>query len=353
MIDKDLIYSIDNEQVAKSFLRANAILDTHKRIQVAISGGADSDCMLDIIEKVKTEKNELHYVFFNTGVEYQATLKHLDYLETKYKIKIDRIKAEKPIPQCIHEYGIPFLSKYVSGMIEPLQKAGFKFEDKPYEELLEEYKGKNLNSYLKWWCNLYGTDDKFYTCMNNIAYYPMLKEFLVSSPPQFRISAKCCTYAKKHPAKRLAKETQCDLVCTGIRKSEGGVRAMAYKSCFVDSNDNSADKYMPLFWWHDNDKKYYEEKFDIKHSDCYEKYGFTRTGCVGCPFAYDIEDNLERIKMFEPKLYKACINMFNASYEYKREFKKFRADKKRTMYGQMDFMDDLQNGLDEQGGIDD
>lgn len=205
MIDKDLIYSIDNEQVAKSFLRANAIFDTHKRIQVSISGGADSDCMLDIIEKVKTEKNELHYVFFNTGVEYQATLKHLDYLETKYKIKIDRIKAEKPIPQCIHEYGIPFLSKYVSGMIEPLQKAGFKFEDKPYEELLEEYKGKNLNSYLKWWCNLYGTDDKFYTCMNNIAYYPMLKEFLVSSPPPIQNLSKMLYICQEASSKAIGK----------------------------------------------------------------------------------------------------------------------------------------------------
>lgn len=51
---------------------------------------------------------------------------------------------------------------------------------------------------------------------------PFLKEFMVSNPPQFKISNKCCDYAKKKSSAEFQKEKEYDLCCVGVRKSEGG-----------------------------------------------------------------------------------------------------------------------------------
>ena len=87
----------DNHVIFESFLKANKILNNsgYQNIVVSVSGGADSDIMIDICEKVEAK---VRYVFFNTGIEYQATLEHLDYLEDKYGIEIERIRSKCPVP---------------------------------------------------------------------------------------------------------------------------------------------------------------------------------------------------------------------------------------------------------------
>ena len=80
-----------NQTVLDNFIRAHHIInkDKYKIILCSISGGSDSDDMLDIIYKVD-ENKKVRYVWFDTGLEYQATKDHLDYLEQKYNIKIER-----------------------------------------------------------------------------------------------------------------------------------------------------------------------------------------------------------------------------------------------------------------------
>lgn len=63
--------------------------------------------------------------------------------------------------------------------------------------------------------------------------------------------------------------------------------------------------------------------FDIQHSRCYSEYGLKRTDCAGCPFGRDFEFELEVIKKYEPKLYKAVNKIFGDSYEYTRKYKEF------------------------------
>ena len=142
---------MENLKIFETFNRAKIILGTHKKILVSISGGSDSDIIMDIIEKVKTPDNYVEYVFCDTGLEYEATKRHLNYLENRYGVKITRLKAEKPIPLCVKEYGVPFLSKFVSEMISRLQGKGFEFKDENYEELLQKYTKAKLS--VQWWCN--------------------------------------------------------------------------------------------------------------------------------------------------------------------------------------------------------
>ena len=65
-----------------------------ERAMVSISGGADSDMMLDMLMALDPAKNypnsEIHYVWFDTGIEYTATKQHLKALEEKYGIAIER-----------------------------------------------------------------------------------------------------------------------------------------------------------------------------------------------------------------------------------------------------------------------
>lgn len=60
--------------------------------------------MLDIISRIDKNKR-VRYVWFDTGIEYQATKDHLNYLEENYGIQIERVKAIKPIPVSCKEYG--------------------------------------------------------------------------------------------------------------------------------------------------------------------------------------------------------------------------------------------------------
>lgn len=312
---------VDNLAVFDSLIKAKSVINRHSKIFVSISGGSDSDIVLDIVEKTRGNK-QVEYVFFDTGIEYQATKNHLKFLEEKYGIEIKVEKAIKPIPTCVRKYGVPFISKFVSENISRLQRSGFKFEDEPFEVLKGKY--PNCISSLQWWCNCKSGDEM---SRFNISQNKWLKEFLIKYPPTFKIDNKCCYYAKKKVAKKFVKEKNPDLSVIGVRKSEGGVRATAYKSCFSSGADG-LDHYRPIFYMNDDDKQYYEKKFDVCHSDCYKKYGLKRTGCVGCPYGRNLKDELEAVKMFEPKLYKAINNIFGESYEYTKKYRQFCAEMK-------------------------
>lgn len=159
----------------------------HTNIMCSISGGSDSDIMIDVLSKYDVD---IKYVYFDTGSEYNASKKHLDYLEQEYNINILRVPVKKSVPLSCKQYGVPFLSKYISEMIQRLQKYDFKWQDKPYDALIAEY--PKCQSALKWWCNANGSKSRY-----NIDANKYLKEFLMDNPPQFAISNKCCRYAKK------------------------------------------------------------------------------------------------------------------------------------------------------------
>lgn len=310
--------------VLESISITKAKIDRYNRIICSISGGSDSDIMLDLCERLDDNK-KIEYVFFDTGLEFQATKEHLKNLEEKYNISIKIIRAIKPIPVCCKEFGQPFLSKQVSEWIERLQRAGFEWEDEPLEELLKKY--SNCRAALRWWCNDYPRVKETRESKFNIAYNQFLKEFIIENPPTFRISNKCCKYAKKMVAEKAKREGDYDLNIHGVRKAEGGARASAYKNCFT-SSETECDEYRPIFWYQNRDKELYEEVYDIEHSKCYTEYGMKRTGCAGCPFARDYEQELEIMKKYEPKLYIAAEHVFRDSYEYMRQYAAFAKEKK-------------------------
>lgn len=304
-----------NQTIGDNLIRAWSKINSSKytKIMCSISGGSDSDVMLDIVWRCDKD-SKVDYIWFDTGLEYQATKDHLNYLEDKYGIEIKRYKPKKPIPTCCKEYGQPFISKHVSEMMSRLIRHDFKWEDKSFDELYAEYPKCKIA--LSWWTNS-NISDQF-----NIRKNKFLKEFIIQNPPAFTISNKCCHYAKKKVVHDLIKENEYRLNIFGVRRAEGGSRVTAYKSCFDEQDD--CDNYRHLFWYKNYDKEEYMNSYAVENSKCYTEYGLLRTGCIGCPYGRDFEIELKVIQQYEPKLYKAVNNIFGDSYEYTKKYREFR-----------------------------
>lgn len=308
-----------NGIILDAFMKCHSVLESHSHAVVSVSGGGDSDCMLDMVERTRSGTGcDVTYIWFDTGLEYRATKDHLTHLEDKYGIEIVRYRAKKSIPTCAREYGQPFLSKYVSAHMERLQRHGFQWEDEPYETLVARY--PECTAALKWWC------DKWTRYPGNPGWYDigrfkMLREFIVENPPRFKVSNKCCEWSKKKVAKDAYREIGPDVELIGMRKSEGGARAKL-NQCFK-SHEDKADTYYPLIWFSDGDKAEYKRIFEIRHSDCYEVWGFRRTGCVGCPYGRKVLWELSVVDQFEPRLAKAARKVFADSYEYTRMYREY------------------------------
>lgn len=309
---------MNSARVLNTISKFGVYLDRFNSICVSVSGGSDSDILVHIIcTSFRQYLYKIHFVFADTGIEYQATKDHLKYLEEKYNISIDVVKGI-PIPAVVLKYGSPFWSKKLSDTFHRLQKHKFNWSNEDFNVLYSKY--PNNKASLRTWCNLWGEGSRF-----NIDYIKFLKQFMVETPPKFNISSVCCDKSKKEPLIKYQKKCKCDLVITGERKSEGGARASAYSSCFVVSHGLA--KFMPLYYWSDETKYDFCRQQNIIHSDCYTVYGLSRTGCVGCPFARHLWYELKVMKEFEPKLYKFCWNVFGESYNYRLLFEQYRSEK--------------------------
>ena len=95
--------------ILDSLVKAKSVLASHYNILVSVSGGADSDCIIDIVHNLapKDEVHKITYVWFDTGIEMEATKRQLNYLEDKYAIKILRQRAKITVPAAIAKVGYP------------------------------------------------------------------------------------------------------------------------------------------------------------------------------------------------------------------------------------------------------
>lgn len=262
----------------------------HERILISVSGGSDSDCIVHLVCKYFPEYVEkCHFVFVDTGLEYEATRRHIDDLKERYGIEIHKIRGMSVVT-AVKRYGVPILSKAKSQEIRDYCK------NQPYAiKRIEQRTGR------------FGYTDQQKEMISYI------------KSTGIRIADFCCDKSKKKPIMDFIKATGIDLNVTGERKAEGGQRASSHKSCFECGN-HGISKYMPLWWWSNATKADFKEFEGIRYSDCYEVYGMKRTGCCGFPFNLDIAEALQAMYEYEPNLYKACMNVFGMAYELTDRF---------------------------------
>ena len=311
----------------------------HPNAICSYSGGADSDIMIDLIEQTRNlfSLPPVKYVFFNTGLEMKATKEHIKATADKYGVEIETVRPTIGIVQASRKYGIPFVSKIMSGGLEEWQKKNLPLSiadeyaaatDKQAKrkELRERYpKCESLINFLCC-CNSEGEPRPNIQLVINSSKYML--DFIKEYPPDFKISAKCCDYCKKQPAHNIQKGYE--MIITGERRDEGGMRSVPRKDCTTMCfTETSSGQYRlrPLYYVSDNDKSWYKQHYNIKYSDAYEVYGLTRTGCCGCPISYKAIQDLNKIKPYEPNVVKAAWSIFGKSYLYRLQYNEYKKAK--------------------------
>lgn len=309
----------------------------HPNAICSYSGGSDSDIMLDLIERTRRDFSlpPIKYAFFNTGLEMRAIKEHVRETAERYGVDIEEFRPKTGIVQAARTYGIPFVSKIMSGGLSEWQKKGVPLsiaeeyaqaDDKAAKraELKARYpKCETLINFLCC-CNSAGEPRPNIQLVINSSKYML--DFIREFPPDFVISAQCCYYCKKQVAHRVQKNYE--MIITGERRDEGGMRSVPRKDntsmCFTETGDGQF-RLRPLFYVSDADKAWYKETYGIRYSDAYEVYGLTRTGCCGCPISYKAVDDLEKIRPYEPNVVKAAWNIFGKSYEYRQKYNAYKA----------------------------
>ena len=98
------------------------------RMRISYSGGADSDIMIDVIERTREifHLPPVKYAFFNTGLEMKATKDHVKAISEKYGVEIETYRPKVNIVMASRKYGIPFVSKIMSAGLSEWQKKEFR-----------------------------------------------------------------------------------------------------------------------------------------------------------------------------------------------------------------------------------
>lgn len=314
-------------------------LKQHPNAICSYSGGADSDILIDVIERARAifQLPPVKYCFFNTGLEMKATKEHVKATAEKYGVDIMEVRPRVNIVKATRTYGVPFVSKIMSAGLNGWQKKGIPLsvaeeydqaEDKRAKrlELKERYPGCESTLNFLCCCNSAGEPRPNIQLVINSSKY--MRDFIGENPPDFKISADCCTYCKKNIAHKVQKDF--DMVITGERRDEGGMRSVPRKDntslCFTETSSGQY-RLRPLYYVSDADKAWYKEYYGIRYSDAYEVYGLTRTGCCGCPISYKAVEDLEKIRPFEPNLVKAAWNVFGKSYLYRQKYNEYKAQR--------------------------
>lgn len=250
---------------------------------ISFSGGKDSVIVSKLFDLAIPE-NRLPRVFCNTGLEYTETVKYVKRCaETDSRIKI--ILPRYSVKTCFSEYGYPFKSKYHAHLLNLYQR------------------NPNAESALKY---VHRGDHSQWACPDKLIYQ-------FSPDFKLKVSDKCCYKLKKEPFTKYSKETGRTIGITGMRRAEKGLRNDLPCLSF---RREKLHLFSPLAPCNNEFEFWFIKEFNVILSPLYyEPFNFQRTGCIGCPFAVHVKEQLEIMKEKIPQDYKRAINLFSPVYE--------------------------------------
>lgn len=148
---------------------------------------------------------------------------------------------------------------------------------------------------------------------------PSKLKYQLESGCNIKISNKCCLKLKKEPIHKWERENNRRVAITGMRKEEGGTRQLINGCVLTDKNGNIT-KFHPLLVVDDEWENEFVKNNDIRLCKLYEPpFNFKRTGCKGCPYALDLQEQLEIMERYLPNERKQCEFIWKPIYEeYRR-----------------------------------
>ena len=308
---------IDNEFLLQDRLqKIRQIINKYgeENFYISFSGGKDSTVLSALVD-MALSKNKIPRVYANTGIELNMIRDFVfDMAKTDDRVVI--IRPSVPVKTMLEKDGYPFKSKEHSHIVDIYNRNGMDCITVP------RYLGERDG---------YGTR---YSCPKILRYQltDAFKEHL-------KISDKCCLRMKEEPLDRWAKENNKTCKILGIMPSEGGRRATT--KCLAFKNNGKFLSFHPLAPVTKAWEEWFIEEYNIRICDIYkEPYNFPRTGCKGCPFAIELQEELDTLERFFPKERAQCEIIWKPVYdEYRRLGYRLRKDD-----GQINMFDNKKQG---------
>lgn len=278
----------------------NQQYDLEHNAYISFSGGGDSTILHYLIDLALPD-NKIPRLFINTGIEYQDIVDYVKELANKD----DRIiiyNSGVNIKQMLEKYGYPFKSKVFAEALSRYQKHKKKTDS--LKMFLQEIKTPK---------GLYRSGS--FACPEKLKY-------MFEPDFNIKISNLCCNKLKKEVVKKWMDKNNRPITLTGMRAEEGGNRLDL--TCITE-NGKKIHFLAPI-------KKdfthYFLERYNIKLCKLYyPPYNFERTGCKGCPFNKNIQQDLDMMRELLPKEYKQCETIWKPVYdEYRRIGYRLRKD---------------------------
>jgi 3'-phosphoadenosine 5'-phosphosulfate sulfotransferase (PAPS reductase)/FAD synthetase len=277
--------------------------ETGGKCYVSFSGGKDSTVLLALIkmcEEILTiPPNGIPAVFSNTGIELGVTVDFVKWCrDSGWYPNIVMIRPEVSFDWVLKNKGKPMKSKIKS-------------------ELMNRWHTGKQTEYVKG--NLiYGISPKSGKSMRTkIADKDM---HMVSDDFNIIPSSECCTYLKKNVADKWSDDNDMLGSMVGIRTGEGGVRKLQAdrrvkeggKLCTFTSHGKI--KKAPIIDWTEDDVNEFVSTNNVPLSKAYTEFGFIRTGCMACPYSWDLTHDLKYLFDYEPNRYKASMHWLKDVY---------------------------------------
>lgn len=264
--------------------------DLEHNAYLSFSGGKDSTILHYLLD-MALPNNKIPRVFIDTGIEYNLIREFVLGL-AKNDDRFIILKPSMPIKPMLEKYGYPFKSKQHSHNLMVYQNSGIGLSVKRYLGIIE-------------------SNTKF-RCPKKLEY---------QFTPEFKIkcSDNCCRKLKKEPIKKWEKANNRHIAITGMRNSEGGERA-SIKGCILTDKSGNLTKFHPLIKVDDQWENWFVKFYNITLCQLYyPPYNFKRTGCKGCAFSLDLQEQLEVMEIYMPNERKQCEIIWKPVYdEYRR-----------------------------------
>lgn len=261
---------------------------------ISFSGGKDSTVLSALVD-MALPNNKIPRVYADTGIDYK--LVHDFVLDlSKRDNRFIMILPTTPIKKMLENEGYPFKSKDHS------QKVGYyqKFKTIEGHDGLLHYLGKHPD----------GKINVFHKC-------PKILEYQFTDECTLKISDKCCIKLKEEPILKWQKDNNKPYTMMGLMREEGGRRINA--NC-LSFQGKKLKAFQPLVVITKDWEDWFIERYHVEICAIYyPPYNFTRTGCKGCPFAPNLQHNLDVMEEYFPTERKQCETIWKPVYdEYRR-----------------------------------
>ena len=255
---------------------------------ISFSGGKDSTVLSALVD-MALPNNKIPRVYANTGIEYNI-IRDFVFDMKKKDNRVIIINPTVPIKKMLEHEGYPFKSKHHSQMWSIWNNNHNNISANKYKEGLYNFSSNKCPKILK-----YQFNDDF----------------------NIKLSDKCCFKLKEEPLHKWQKENNKPYGIVGIMREEGGRRSSA--QCLAFSG-KKLKNFQPLAPITKDWEEWFIKTYNIKICDIYKPpYNFTRTGCKGCPFAIDLQHNLDVMEKYFPNERKQCEEIWKPVYnEYRR-----------------------------------